>query len=135
MPSPVIPISTPAIRKPAWRFTQRIISAGTTPNVSRRSSQPGRRNQARMAMKRYVNVWGRACQNSAPVHAASRVTAAASSGWTPRARIVPRITAKVAVTSAVFSPISARRPQRSQSTVNSTCVAHMWLIQGRPSAV
>ena len=56
MPSPVIPISTPAIRNPAWRFTQRTTSAGTTQNVRRRSSQPGRRSQARMATKRYVNV-------------------------------------------------------------------------------
>ena len=100
-----------------------------------RRSQPGRRSQSRTATNRYVKVWGRACQNSAPVHAASSVTPDARSGWTPRARIVARTTPKVATTVTVLRPISASRPQRSQRSVNSTCVAHMWLIHGRPSAV
>ena len=135
VPSPAIPITRKAITKPAWRLTQGTTRAGTRTSVTGRRSQPGRRSQIRIATNRYVKVWGRACQNSAPVHAARSVTADARRGWTPRARIVPRTTPKVATTVAVFRPISASRPQRSQRSVNRTCVAHMWLIHGRPSAV
>ena len=88
-----------------------------------------------MATNRYVNICGRACQNPAPVHAARSVTIDARSGWTPRARIVPRTTQNVATMVAVLRPISANRPHRSQRSVNRTCVAHMWLTHGRPSAV
>ena len=135
VPSPMTAISTPAIMKPAWRFTHTSTRAGTSASVRRRCSQPGRRSHARTATKRYVNVWGRACQNPAPVQAARRLTAAARSGWTPRARIVTRITANVATTMTVLRPIRASRPPCSHRSVNSTCVPHMWLIHGRPSAV